>query len=357
MKTAIITIHGYFNHGNRLQNYALQTALRKLGAEVSTWVVRTDGNPVKRCANYFTKRVNDRRQLKTRKEMVREKNFKAFSDRYIETRFFYEKDGKIPRGADADTDVFVVGSDQVWNPLFWWDGSNSMHLHNCCLAFTDKKKVSYAASFGIPKLPEAWQTLMAPLLSDFDVLSVREQEGRKLLQEMGCACEVVLDPTMLLTAEEWREVESAEVGSGENYALVFFLGKQPETVKQKIREEAQKAGQKVIDLMDPACPYYTKGPGTFVELIDKAAMVYTDSFHASVFSILFHRPFAVFARQHANRADMSSRITTLLSSLELDGTISTAEAFAVIDDFADVDEKLAAVKGRSIKFLADAIAV
>lgn len=357
MKTAIITIHGYFNHGNRLQNYALQTALRKLGAEVSTWVVRTDGNPVKRCANYFTKRVNDRRQLKSRKEMVREKNFKAFSDRYIETRFFYEKDGKIPRGADADTDVFVVGSDQVWNPLFWWDGSNSMHLHNCCLAFTDKKKVSYAASFGIPELPEAWQTLMAPLLSDFDVLSVREQEGRKILQEMGCACEVVLDPTMLLTAGEWREVESAEVGSDENYALVFFLGKQPETVKQKIREEAQKAGQKVIDLMDPACPYYTKGPGTFVELIDKAAMVYTDSFHASVFSILFHRPFAVFARQHANRADMSSRITTLLSSLELDGRISNADAFAVIDDFADVDKKLAAVKARSIQFLADAIAV
>ena len=357
MKTAIVTIHGYFNYGNRLQNYALQTALRKLGADVSTWVVSTDVNLLRRCANKVTKRVNDKRKLKSWREIVREKNFKAFSDGYIETRFFYEKDGKIPQGADTDTDVFVVGSDQVWNPLFWWGGSNSIHLHNCCLAFTNKKKVSYAASFGIPELPEEWKERMAPLLSEFDVLSVREQEGRRILQEMGRDSQVVLDPTMLLTAQEWREVESAEAGNGENYALVFFLGKQPETVKQKIREEAQKAGQKVIDLMDPGCPYYTKGPGTFVELIDKAAMVYTDSFHASVFSILFHRPFAVFARQHANRADMSSRITTLLSSLELDGTISTADTFAVFDDFADVDEKLAAVKARSVKFLADAISV
>lgn len=356
MKTAIVTIHGYFNHGNRLQNYALQTALKKMGAEVSTWVVSRDTNLLRRCVNKYTQRVNNTRKLKSWQEIVREKNFKAFSDRYIATHFFYQKDGKIPMGEDGDTDVFVVGSDQVWNPLFWWGGSNSSDLHNCCLAFTSKKKVSYAASFGIPELPEEWKIRMEPLLSEFDKLSVREQEGKRILRKMGIESEVVLDPTMLLTAQEWREVESTEVDEEAAYALMFFLGQQPETVKRKVRENAQMAGQTVIDLMDPKCPYYTKGPDTFLELIDKAAIVYTDSFHASVFSILFHTPFVVFARQNSNCADMSSRITTLLSSLELDSRISSENTFAVFKDFRDVDKKLAAVKARSIKFLVDAIA-
>lgn len=354
MKIAIVTLFGYFNFGNRLQNYALQKALEELGAEVCTWNVSRDQNLLKRVLRPYIEKVNGKRRLKSKQNRIRERNFKRFSNRYIAQRMFYCTDGRIPRYADVDVDVFVVGSDQVWNPLFWQDSDESTDLYNFFLRFTEKKKIAYAASFGIPALPEQWQRRMKPMVGDFSAISVRETEGKQILAQMGYSSDVVLDPTMLLTAQQWRQVEEGHVGNSGGYILTYFLGSQPPEILEKICQGAKVRGKTVVDLMDVSSRYYRMGPETFVELIDKADTVYTDSFHAAVFSILFHTPFVVFERNHANRSSMSSRITTLLSWVGIADGIST-NCFKVHRNFEQMDEKLKEARLHAWGFLNAAI--
>lgn len=354
VKVAIVTIFGYFNHGNRLQNYALQKTLEELGAEVCTWNVSRDQNFLKRILRPYVEKAGGKRKLKSKQDRIRERNFKRFSDRYIAQRLFYRADGRIPVGEDRDTDVFVVGSDQVWNPLFWQDSEESADFYNYFLRFTEKKKLAYAASFGIPALPEQWQRRMEPLFGDFSAISVRETEGKQILGKMGYDADVVLDPTMLLTAQQWRQVEEGYVTNPGGYILTYFLGSQPAEVLEKIRQDAEARGKTIVDLMDVSGRYYLMGPEAFVELIDKADTVYTDSFHAAVFSILFHTPFAVFERNHANRSSMSSRITTLFSWAGIADGIST-DCFKVHRNFEQMDEKLEKARAHALEFLRSAI--
>lgn len=354
MKIVIITIHGYFNYGNRLQNYALQTVLKKHHDDVSTWAVSRDCSWLKRTMKRYVRRVNGQLKVTTIANRKREEKFKKFSDRYITTRMFYSADGRLPKAADQDVDIFVVGSDQVWNPLFWADCDESADLYNNCLGFTQKKKIAYAASFGVGAIPEKWSRRMQPLLSAFSNISVRESEGVTILREMGCEAEVVLDPTMLLTAEEWRAVESNKISEKKKFVLTYFLGKQPEEVWDKIRKETEEKNCTVVNLMDPAGLYYASGPETFLELIDKAECVFTDSFHACIFSMLFHTPFAVFQRHHQNRSDMSSRITTLLASVGIQNGIS-GDNLVIVEDFENIDERIPAEREKSLRYLMNSL--
>ena len=350
VKAAIVTLFGFFNYGNRLQNYALHKALEDLGAEVCTWNVSRDQNLLKRILRPYVEKVDGKRKLKSRQERTRERNFKRFSDRYIAQRLFYCADGRIPEHADGDIDLFVVGSDQVWNPLFWRDSDESEDFYNFFLRFTRKKKVAYAASFGIPALPEQWQQRMEPLFGDFSAISVRETEGKQILDQMGYEADVVLDPTMLLTAQQWRQVEEGHVTNPGDYILTYFLGSQPAEILEKIYQNARTRGKTIVDLLDVSSGYYCMGPETFVELIDKADTVYTDSFHAAVFSILFHTPFAVFERRHKNQSSMSSRITTLLSCVGIEDGIST-DCFKVHRNFDQMEEKLDQARTHAWEFL------
>ena len=350
MKIVIITIHGFFNYGNRLQNYALQTVLKKYHEDVSTWAVSKDCNKLKRIMKRFIRRVNGKRRIVSISNIKREVNFRKFSAKYIATQMFYSTDGRFPKAADKDVDVFVVGSDQVWNPLFWEDSDHSADLYNNCLGFTEKRKIAYAASFGVGALPDRWKIRMQPHLSAFSTVSVREAEGVEILREMDCEAELVLDPTMLLTAEEWKQVESCKIDKEQKYILTYFLGKQPAEVMEKICKEAEQKHCEVIHLMDSAGEFYESGPETFLELIDKAECVFTDSFHACIFSLLFHTPFAVFKRQHQNGSDMSSRITTLLSKVGIQNGMSE-ENFVIIKDFGNIDAQILMEREKSLRYL------
>lgn len=354
MKIAIVTLFGYFNYGNRLQNYALQRVLEKAGGEVCTWNVSRDKHVVKRFFKKYIEKKNGKYGIRNKRERIREKNFKAFSDRYIKSRIFYSSDGRLPEGSDRDTDMFVVGSDQVWNPAFWCDSDESAEMYNYFLSFTKKKKIAYAASFGVDKISECWKRRISPLLSNFASISVREAEGKTILNELNYDACVVLDPTMLLTASEWKEIEQSSCDDCGDYILTYFLGHQPLEIIEQIQREAYGQGKTVIDLMDESSLYYCMGPETFVELIDKAAAVYTDSFHAVVFSLLFHTPFVVFQRNHTNNTNMSSRITTLLNLVGINDGISD-NVFKLHSDFVTAEEKLKEARASALEFLNMAI--
>ena len=213
-------------------------------------------------------------------------------------------------------DFAIVGSDQVWHK---W-GNDLKELPYYYLEFMPKeKRLSYAASFGFDEFPTIDREKHIKGLKGMHAISCREQSGCRLIKEAtGKEATHVLDPTLLLKPEEWRNIEadiSTVVKPEEKYIFIYFLGNIIEEYRQYIDEIASKRGLRIIDFLDMqdkniACC----GVGEFVSFIDHADYVLTDSFHCTVFSILFEKEFTVFKRKQEGFEKMYSRIEELLQS-------------------------------------------
>ena len=151
-------------------------------------------------------------------------------------------------------------------------------------------------------------------LKGMKALSVREQAGADLIEQLtGRKAEVHLDPTLLLTADEWRSVSRRPTWyHGGEYLLTYFLGRRP----PQIDAIAEELGLTVVNLLDEAVyEHYVTGVDEFLWAIDHASLVYTDSFHGSVFSILFQTPFVVCDRYGTGKGDVSEKMGSRLDTL------------------------------------------
>ncbi len=307
-KIGILTINS-FNLGNRLQNYALQTMIEKMGYSAET-ILRT-----KPCG-----------VIKSIKRNIRSK---LIDDRF--TRFYkFDKNihwSKCIVSKDAVTDKlgekydgFVVGSDQVWNPTF------SFNSELDYLPMIDSsKKFAYAASFGVSVIPKEYKHMVKNGLSTFDLISVREDAGVNIVKELtGRDATLVIDPTLMLTKEEWRRlsVVPSDLKRDSHYILTYFLGHEPQKATEEKSKLMRENGWMEYCLLDRANPKVCKaGPCEFLYLIDHAELVLTDSFHGSVFSFLFGKPFYVYARE-GKENNMLSRIDTLMKMFSLERKFS-----------------------------------
>ena len=314
MKVGLITIVEHYNYGNRLQCYASQYILKQNGCEVVCFYVeKTFPISCFYVLNFlFTTVFYALSNMKNKcKKLLK---FKIFDKEYFNTSYDLVK-GKLQ---PDDYDYFVVGSDQVWNPN-WYQGIKSEAF---LLTFAKREqKVCMAPSFGVSELPEEWIPYFKRYLNDFKYLSAREKEGAKIIRELtGREAEVVIDPTLMLKAEEWRKIEKKAKArrEGKKYILKYFLGIQSQDSIDYINKIAQKNDYQILDLMEPNQPdIFVSGPGEFIDLVDHAELICTDSYHACIFSILFNKPFLVFER-YSTREKMNSRINTLLSILDLE---------------------------------------
>ena len=364
MKICTLTLDGYFNYGNVLQRYAMWRILSDLGAEVDSLLHSPDRflpqvywrwnwkEPVKFLLDWrgfrsqFFCGVNGM-------EMVRQGKIKEWCDRYLEIR-------KAPddlRSLVDEYDYFVTGSDQVWNYHF-------SNLDHCFLSFAPKeKRVAYAASISCPSIPAEKQALYKEGFAGMAHISMREQQGADTVKELsGRDVPVVVDPTLLLTPEEWRKVSRMPAWfHGEDYILTYFLSKRPEVVARLERQ----TGLKVVNLLDEnVYEHYVTGPDEFLWAIEHAKLVYTDSFHGTVFSILFRTPFVVCNRVgDAVSEKMGSRIDTLLGYFGLENRRGTrANGYAIENplaepDWSKVDEVLARERTRSDEYLRKALGI
>lgn len=317
MKVAIITINDNNNYGNRLQNYALQKYLfSKLKIEKVdtiwydpqyTYISSINIFSWKTWIKYFINWKNQRTYLKKEylKDNIRMYNISKFTKK-ISTRL----DFKIKDNLSREYDYFITGSDQVWNPNFWSKRYN--HASIRFLKFVPKeKRIAYAASIAIPEIPKDKEKFFKDSLNEMKTISMREKAGAELVKKLtGRDVSVLVDPTILLSKEEWQKIElKPEWYSGEKYILTYFLGN-PSPVIEKI---AKKNNWKIYNLMDKSnLDLYASRVEEFVYLIEHAELVATDSFHACVFSILMNTPFLVVNRKEKGMADMTSRIDTLL---------------------------------------------
>ena len=316
MNIGIITINDDNNYGNRLQNYATQMFLRKLDLNPITIRNSIRLNKNQKDLKYFLKFVieiceNLEKKIIITKRRLRFKEFNKnikFNNKIIN---WYGNYKKISDSCDA----FVVGSDQVWNP---YGRMSDVELLN----FTNKTKVAFAASLSISEFPNIDNEKIKNDLLKFSKISVREDAGKKIIEDLTGRkdIEVLIDPTMLLTANEWdcvsKKPKQLENFSKRKYILNYFLGELSKNRKEEINRIAIENDCNIINMLDKNDPFYQTGPSEFLYLIKNAFLICTDSFHSSVFSILYNKPFIVFDRE-GNRMNMNSRIETLLTKFKL----------------------------------------
>ena len=211
-------------------------------------------------------------------------------------------------------DYFFVGSDQIWNPYF-----GRLEKFDLVDFSNSKNKIGFSASFGVSDIPEEYKERTKKALQKFKAISVREDAGKQIVTNIThrTDVEVLVDPTMLLGADEWDKVAiKPKYLNNEKYILNYFLGEVSEKRKKEIDRIAKENNCQVINILDKNDKFYECGPSEFLYLEKNAFLICTDSFHSSVFAIIYNRPFIVFDRED-NVVNMNSRIETLLEKFKL----------------------------------------
>jgi len=293
---------------------------------------------------------------------IRKKQF----DKFARERFRLSKvySSKSELGAQAyNYSAFLVGSDQLWLP-----SNIAADYYTLNFVPSDIRKIAYATSFGVSSLPKKAQESAKNFLPRIDYLSVREKSGQKLIKDLtGMDVPVVCDPTLLLSADEWKSIQSEEPFIKGKYIFCYFLGSNPYP-RAFAKELKDKTGCKIVALQQldayirsdngfaDEAPYDV-GPSDFINLIRNAEFVCTDSFHGTVFSILNRKTFFTF-RRFRTKSTMStnSRIDSLLEVLDiksriLEGNESVEEQMNENIDYSLVESRLKIFVEESKKFL------
>ena len=367
-KIGIVTLTNYYNYGNRLQNYALEEILKRYSEEVETLVIpKISANS--HGTKYYVKKLFSQPLSKTAKSfsikiknsqnksilIERECKFKEFSQNYIKERHFsslYEING-----ISDEFDYVVSGSDQVWNPYFIKNREQYYFLQ-----FVEKeKRIAYAPSFGISEIPEEIRQKYKEWLSSIPFISVREKEGAKIIKELtGRDVPVLVDPTLLLNKEEWLKIAKEHKNKPKSkYLISYFWGKIPKERKTLIKRIAKKYNLQIVNIANLSDKKtYTADPSEFIDYINSASLVLTDSYHGSIFSILMGTPFFVFER--IGGPSMYSRIRTLLEITKLknreEKDIDLNKNLLEMD-FSHVQNILNEERKKSFDFLKDALKI
>ena len=308
MKIGVLTFTEGYNYGNKLQNYAMLTYLQNnFPCEVKTVNnCIAQGSKLEKARILLTWAIPSKKHYMYWKRLVR---FKAFNKEYL--NFTSEKITADTKDF-SEVDCFVCGSDQIWNPHYY----NNINLLTGNLP-EPKRSISYAASFGVSEIPDEKKGSFSEALKNLEAISVREEQGLRICRELGCdECRVNIDPTFLLSKNEWLKViKKPKQHLPEKYVVTYFLGKIEKEVEDKIRDYCGKNGLERIDLNSVASlKWFDITPFEFLYLIKNAEFVFTDSFHASVCSIIFGKCFLTAERASSNNNKMGSRIDTLFST-------------------------------------------
>lgn len=330
MKTiGIITYHHYYNFGTMLQALALQEKVEQLGYRAELIDFKQDNSlsryemiklRIKRMPVYIKERKKYR-VLADSREKIKEKNelFEQFYKTYLHVgKKKYTTTQQLMENPPV-YDGYIVGSDQTWNPFV----AHSPEAFFLPFVENKSKKGSYGPSLAVKSLSDEKEKEYRKKLSSFSFLSCREQDGAQLLsritqKEVKC----VLDPTLLLSAEEWEKYCEYEIPK-EPYILVYFLGEKSE--HRRAVEKIQKlTNWKIVSLpaayIEMENKDYEKvwgGPKEFLSLIRGAALICTDSFHGTMFSINFQRNFFSFCK--SSDSEESSENSRLYSALNIFG--------------------------------------
>lgn len=364
-KIGILTFSRSFNYGAILQMFALYTYLtnKDLQVDIINNYQRKDQSN-----RTFFQRIRSniwqytvRSIFKDYKRINKTQKFKKAMLNYTE---FIPNRNVLVKKAEG-YDLVIVGSDQVWNPIFAGIDDNWF------LFFAKCKKISYAASFGLSKIPEKFIEIYKKGLKNLDKISVREETGKKIIKDIiNKDVDVVMDPVFLLNKKEWSDI--AIEPRYEKYILCYYMPGFPK-VEKKIEELAKYYSKKFnLKIINVGKKEYARlsffeknlfgiGLQEFLGLIKNANMIITNSFHGTAFSILFEKQFISVIESNAKNLNLSSRITDLLNRLKMTDFIYDVSIIKDINlyklaSISDLSRKiLEQEKQKSVLFLSKSI--
>ena len=365
MKIGILTLPLHTNYGGILQAYALQTVLERMGHEVC--LIEKKRKPFQlplwKAPLVYGKRIIRNvtghpfpifyEQKINREKPIVQQHTDRFIHKYIKRRFVDD----FSEIKETDFDVIVVGSDQVWRPKYFKDS-----IEHAYLDFTKDwniKRIAYAASFGTDEweyTPEQTRRC-GELLKHFNGISVREDSGVDLCRtHFGVEAQQVLDPTMLLTKEDYIQLfENTDTPKSKGTLLNYILDETPEklTLIDQIAKEKDlipfRVNSKVENKKAPLQERIQPSVEQWLRGFYDAEFVVTDSFHACVFSILFNKPFIAIGNEDRG----TSRFTSLLSMFGLkDRLITGGTTFRLNEgNDANANKKLYSLRQKSMGFI------
>lgn len=355
-KIGIITWHYYANFGSVLQAYALQETISKMGYKAEF-------------VNYHNPRLGKPNPTKDAIRVMLHGTLGLFSKRYRFERLYfshkYLRQGKLVTDEaqlsplSQEYSAIVCGSDQIWAPNCY----NPIYF--AAFAGEGVSKVSYAASIGLNDIPAELVPKYRQHLEGFHAVSVRETEGKQLLWEKcGIPATVVLDPTLLHDAPFYQAIEQRVEGIGSKYLFCYFLNKQ-HAYRERVEKYATEHGLQIVGVSDKtddgAWMKRLTGlhAGHFIWLIHHAEIVMTDSYHGSIFSLLFHKRFRTFVRfAEDSPICQNSRIRQLQDYFGGDVKV-LGQHDAIGEDkhvgFDSFEKRLAELRRLSLEFLRNAL--
>ena len=368
MKIAIVTLPLHVNYGGLLQAYALKHCLESMGHEVTVLdrKVKMPLPPVWKAPFIYMKRLIQGKPLS---EVFRERRYRSaypvfaqhvqrFNDTYVAPREI----GWYNEIVEGEYDAFIVGSDQVWRPLYFGK------IEDAFLEFTkdwDVVRMSYAASFGTDNLEYEYETIQrcTELLERFDAVSVREDSGVKMCEEwLDCERAVhVLDPVMLLSVDDYKALASnSSSHTCEGKVATYILDRTPEKAAV-VDFMSRVVGCEAVDLHDSTVPVEKRVVPPVEDWLAgfmDARCVVTDSFHGCVLAILFHKPFVAVGNSRRGMARMESLLNMFGLDMRLVHGIDPeddGEFFLSEPDWAAVDAVLETERIKSVRFLEEGL--
>lgn len=377
-RIGIITIVEVNNYGAELQAFALQKKLELLGydAELIDYPFYKNKKHVRTKSSKPWKALNLKARLKEflYPYLVRAKNladYKSASKRSEKYKQFHLKHTRFSEKcyatvdslycADLPYDVCIIGSDQVWNPR------SNTNLDPYFLTFAGDaiKRISYASSFGVSAIPADLKEHYAERLQGLHQISVREAPAVDLVRELsGRKALHVLDPTLLLSEREWINYLE-EPALSEPYILIYALSA-TDYIMRMASHLKKLTGYKIVRIAKDASSRNVHdnihnvtdaGPSEYLGWFHRAAMIITDSFHGTAFSVNFNRPFFTIVPTHKTN---NSRQQSLLGLLHLQNRIIPEDrifpsATDIPVDFQQANFLLKKEKEASVNYLRNAI--
>lgn len=375
-RIGLLSVYNH-NYGSILQAYAMQTVLENAGNNVEILrYQKTDMlRQAKRLLYFPLLKAVVKMRWKTlycrffhrdtfRTVLVsREAAFSGFiRDNLKFSQSYAGREALI--GGTENYDCFVLGSDQVWNP---------MNLGGDFFTMTfipdDKVKIAYAPSFGVAQIPDNQRARTREYLRRIDHISVREDDGVRIVEELtGRRVQQAADPTILIDRSVWDEGKGRRMIE-EDYIFCYFISANP-AYRAFARRLSRKTGLKLVAV--PHVDEFVRadqgfgdmipegvGPLQFVNLVSSASYVCTDSFHGCVFSTLYERPFFAFSRD-AGDGSTNSRLYSFLRLIGMEERMYTADREITEDDlaapdFAGAREKLEKLRRQSEAYLLRAL--
>lgn len=362
MKVGVVTFHSAFNFGATLQTWALQKALKQMGTQPCVinyhpWIIDGLYDPYEGREGFDRTKRHWYLKMTAPERLVRLRKYSAFLHENLELEGDYKTYEELVKNPPV-MDAYITGSDQVWNSdhIGGYDPAYFLEF-----APKDSIKISYGASVGRNMILPAYRKNIREALEDYRAISLREISTTPAVEKLTSKrVKVVSDPTFLLKKEDYDEILEDEKRE-EKYILVYMMEDSQE-VKKLANRISKTLGYPIVQrrpvkkFANELKSCYTSTPGEFLGLLSNAEYVITNSFHGTVFSLIYEKPFISLLH-----SDTGSRTVDLLKSLGMESHIVWNE-----EDFYDMKQfqiedkeklrrKMEKVREKSRRFLEEAL--